>query len=934
MNCFRRVMHTWLFLCLYAALTMRAQTLPNATINGTVFDPSGAAIPGAALHLYNAAIDRTGATDARGHFTLKIPAGTYTFTVEARGFRIYTRPDLVISPRSNPPLRITLEIATATEEVNVASEQNLNTDAASNRSALVFKGDQLDTFSDDPSTMQQQLLALAGNDPGNPAQIYVDGFSNGTLPAKESIREVRINQDPFSSQYDQFGMGRIEVSTKPGANKLHGNVETNYGNSHLNARNPYTGAQPPYNNDYSTASLDGPVGKNSSFFLTAQRSDLSTNAVVNAVTLDDNLNQVTVSQAIANPTVSQTFSGRFDRQFGAKDTFTSRYTFSEITQPNLGIGLLVLPTQASSSAIHTQTLQLTDTHLFGSKVVLDAGFQYIRTRQRQDAISNAPTLIVQGSFSQGGSPTQSLHDDQDRLELQQYFSIVQGKHLIRTGLRYRLLHDANLSTAGYNGQFVFPDLDTYRNTRLDLLNGLDWKDIRAKGDGPSQFSLATGTPSASLITGDLGIYAEDEWKARPDLTLNYGLRIESQSAIPDHLDLAPRLGFAYSFKPKKSKEPFAVLRGGFGIFYQRFASADILQSLRQNGTTEQVFYIANPDFYSDIPDDIPDPASLTATTPTVYRINPYLRSPMQMQGLITVEHSFGKFGSIAVNYFQRRSTHNFESLNINAPLPGTAARPFGGSGNIYEYSSDGISNGHTLSTNLNINASRKLSVWAFFAAGHQETDTFGPDNFATNSYDLKADTGMWAGYTPRQFYTGFDAHPGWDTSFNMFISVLSQSHFDITTGQDNNGDSIYNDRPAFATDLTRASVVHTAFGDFDSNPLPGQTIIPINYGQAPGFVYTALYFTKNFRFGPRPAVPPPPAGHNAPPSGHKADLPPPRYRLQFGIGADNLLNHVNPGLPIGVLTSRFFGKSISLNAPFSNNTAANRAVTLRAAFYF
>ena len=112
--------------------------------------------------------------------------------------------------------------------------------------------------------------------------------------------------------------------------------------------------------------------------------------------------------------------------------------------------------------------------------------------------------------------------------------------------------------------------------------------------------------------------------------------------------------------------------------------------------------------------------------------------------------------------------------------------------------------------------------------------------------------------------------------------------------------------------------------------LPGQTIIPINYGHAPAFIYTQIYASKDFHVGPRPTAP---AGApNAP--GAKAKLPPPRYRIQLGIEADNVLNVVNPGLPVGILTSPFFGKSISLNSPFSNNTAANRALTLRAAFIF
>lgn len=922
-------------LCPAVCLSLSAvsQSPVVGTVTGTVFDPSGAAISGARLTLRGGGTERSSTADALGQFSFIAPPGLYELTADAPGFRSLTRTSLEIHPNHNPSLSLTLQIDAATEQVDVPVDQGLSTDAASSKGVLSFKGDQLEVFSDDPKAMQQQLQAISGSDPTNPPQLYVDGFSNGQMPPKESIREIRINQDPLSAQNDRFGFGRIDIFTKPGSGTIHGNVQFNYGNSSLNARNPYTGVQPPYSNRYAMGNINGPIGKKSSFFVSGQRADLSANGIVNAVILDSSLNPVTLSQAVSNPTVSQTYSGRFDRQFGLADTFIAKFLFTEDKQPNAGTGLLVLPEQGYRSDVQSQTLQLTDTHIFSPNIILDAGLQYTRTHTRQDPTSNAPSLIVQGSFTGGGNDTQALHDNLDHLELQQYLSIAHGKHFIRTGLRYRLARDANFANAGANGEFVFPDITTYRNTLIDLANHLSWDQIRAKGDGPTQFSLSAGRFSASLSTSDIGLYAADEWKVRTNLTLNYGLRLESQSAIPDHFDVAPRLGFAWSVKPSKSKEPVLVLRGGFGLFYERFPSASLLQSVRQNGTTEQVYKLTNPQFFPDFP----SPSSLSGTPPTTYQVSPSLRSPTQMQGIITAEHSFGKLGSVAINYFQRRSVHEFTSLNVNAPDPSTGIRPLGGSQNLYQYSSAGTSDGHTFAMNGQINATKRLNVWAFFAAGSQKSNTAGISSFPTNSYNLRVDEGSYLGYTPRQLYSGINAQPGWGTSFNLFFSSRSHSNFNITTGSDNNNDSIYNDRPSFATDLSRPSVMRTAFGNFDLSPIAGQTIIPINYGRAPSFLYLELYANKDFHFGPRPAaLTPPSSSAAAAGSGpaKKAELPPQKYRLQFGIGADNILNHTNPGTPVGVLTSPYFGRSISLNAPFTNNTAANRAVTLRTAFYF
>jgi len=178
--------------------------------------------------------------------------------------------------------------------------------------------------------------------------------------------------------------------------------------------------------------------------------------------------------------------------------------------------------------------------------------------------------------------------------------------------------------------------------------------------------------------------------------------------------------------------------------------------------------------------------------------------------------------------------------------------------------------------------------------------------------------------------------PFWDMQIFAFLGWQSNSYFNITTGSDNNGDTVYNDRPSFATEATpAASLMKTAFGNFDLTPQPGETIIPINYGSAPGEVYTEIFVSKNFRFGPRdaPAGPAPPSPAPVKP-GAKPELPPKRYRLQFSIGADNALNHLNAGAPVGVLTSPYFGTSITLNPQFGGNPSANRRVMLRTAFFF
>ena len=105
----------------------------------------------------------------------------------------------------------------------VADELQVATDPSSSAGALVLRGKDLDALSDDPTDLAVDLAALAGPAAGpNGGQIYIDGFTGGRLPAKQSIREVRINQNPLAAQFDRPGQGRVAIFTKPGADEWHG----------------------------------------------------------------------------------------------------------------------------------------------------------------------------------------------------------------------------------------------------------------------------------------------------------------------------------------------------------------------------------------------------------------------------------------------------------------------------------------------------------------------------------------------------------------------------------------------------------------------------------------------------------------------------------------------------------------------------------------
>ncbi len=886
----------------------------SGIVTGTVLDPSGARIPHASLAIHSDSFDRSASADSEGRFSLSLPVGRYQLSAAAPGFAAYAT-SIAIDSRAPLRLELPLAIAARDEEVAVPIDGTLTTSANDNASAITFSGAQLSTFSDDDATFQKELLALAGGDTSKAPQIFVDGFSSARIPPKSSILSVRINRNPYSAAFDTFGGGRVEIATRPGGEKLHGHLSLNATDNAFNAQNPYfTTTEPPYYILNFDGNLAGSLGRKTNFNLTGVYNDQQNNAALNAQVLNAANQQILYSQAVPDPQLTSTFGLRLDRQVSSTNTLTARYEFNQVAPTNGGLTApLTLATQAYNSGTTTQTLQASDNQVIGAHIVSESRAQYIRTRLQQNAISGAPTLLIEGGFNGGGNTAQSLRDNQDHFEFQQLFSVDCGAHYLRFGARYRLFRDANLSTANYNGQFTFPSLAAY-----------------AAGQ-PSQFTITAGQSSANILTGDLGAYMEDEWKVSPNITLDLGFRLESQSAIPDHLDPAPRVAAAWALHRKKQRAPFLLLRAGGGLFYDRFAASNILTSVHQNGISQQTYTLSNPTTYPQLPNT----ASLSATAPTIYRINPDLRSEYGWIGSFTVEKTFAGKGTIGANYIVIRGVHQWGSQNVNAPLPGTynpaipgsGTRPFGGTQNIYEFTSNGIEKNQQFVLNARMNLNKHLLVFLSYHLSRVREDVSSAGTFVSNSFNLSQDYGR-APDPTQQLFVGGTVQLPFGIAANVFANTAGGVPFNITTGTDLNGDTIFNDRPAFATHPTANSVLYnTRYGIFDANPQPGEPIIPINYGNSPNLSWVDLSANRSFHLGPRHPLP-------AARGGKPAGLSSQPYTLTFTVDAPNVFNSHNPGMPVGVLSSPYFGQSVNLNNPFTTNTAANRIVFLQAAFSF
>src|SRR5204863_4647884 len=257
----------------------------------------------------------------------------------------------------------------------------VSTEASSNASATVLRGADLQALSDDPDDLQGDLMALAGPSagPGGGA-IFIDGFSGGQLPAKDSIREIRINQNPFSPEYDKLGYGRIEIFTKPGTDKFHGSGFYNFADDVFNSRNPYAQRKAPFLLKEYGGNLSGPITKRASFFVDVRRDATDNGSIINGITLDpETLGIVNPFTDIFRvPQRRLRVSPRLDYQLSTNNTLTMRYGFNQSDVLDAGLGGFNLVSRAYHVHNLHQTAQISETAVLGANAVNETRFQYFR----------------------------------------------------------------------------------------------------------------------------------------------------------------------------------------------------------------------------------------------------------------------------------------------------------------------------------------------------------------------------------------------------------------------------------------------------------------------------------------------------------------------------------------------------------------------------
>ena len=972
----RKILVATLLLLIAAALAAAQQT--HGTLRGLVTDELGAAIVGANVTLTDAGgTQKKTTTNGEGIYNFAgLAPGKYSIVVAAPGFAPSDAKEVdVTTARQN--VDITLKV-TIEEKVTIA-ETAVSTEATNNANQTVISGKDLDALPDDPAELAAALQALAGPSVGpNGGQIFIDGFTGSNLPSKDAIREIRINQNPFAAENDQPS-ARIDILTRPGTDKFRGGASFNFNDESLNSRNPFaisSSTRAPFQIRQYDANFSGPlVAKKASFFFNLTRIEADDNELIRATVLDDDFNIVQVGEGFLVPRRNLFLSPRIDYAINPSHTLVLRYNFQRATTDNDGVRGFTLPERGFDTVSTNQNLQLTETAILNSTTINETRFQFTHGRNEQSGNNSVPALDVSGSFSSGGSQVGESFNKRTTWEINNFTAKQKGSHAIKFGGRVRHINvdDTNEGNFGgswtFSGGFGLTSIQRYQRTlQLEKL-GFTPEAIRAAGGGATSFVLNAGNPFADVTRTDYGVFLQDDWRVRPNITLSYGLRYEIQTNAHSKYDFAPRIAVAWSPGAANSaRPPKMVIRFGTGFFYNRFSENNTLQSIRFNGDNVLQTAIIEPfdpnnplpptvdeqdalgvrGIYSLLnqwsPTSVPDVSNIPPTQQTVWQVDPNLQIPTVYVIGTQVERQLPRNITMFAGFYNIRIVHVIRARDVNAPLPGTITeltkngiRPDPTKGEIYRYEASAQFNQRQFFIGFNSRFSRMFQLNGNYSLSKSTNDADGQGGqlFPMNSYDLTGEFGR-SSFDIRQRFTLFGTInlPWWKVVLNPFVVANTGPGFNITTGQDQNLDRQFVERPSLAgpnADCSARTIRCTRFGNFNLTPLPGETIIPRNFGQAPGGFVVNLRVSRTFTFGTinrgnaaAPAKPAPAASGSAKvaaigagPNGGSAAVPSEkRYTLNVGLNFQNLLNHVNLAPPVGNLSSPNFGQSLALSGTF------------------
>ena len=856
-------------------LTVASSPQDTGAVRGNVHDPDGTAVPDTNVDLTNSSGGQrlSTTTDEDGVFEFtKVPPGNYALHVIIPGFEPVEKP-VVVGSEPLARIRVKLKIAQVSEKVTVSGQSVVV--AEENRSQARFDEHMVMNMpvrDADPLVVPSLFLNPAVVGSSGPTLI-VDGVETSSLDLPtSSVKSVTVDQNPYSPEFGRPGKGRLEITTRKGVHsRYRGNVLAMFRNSALDARNALAVERPVQQRGIGEVELDGPLtGSGLTTFFVAGRYHLFNNSAVVDATTPPGLvvNNITTPggsliENVAVPERTTSLFGRVDSHFRPTHTLSLFYKYKDSKLDNQGVGGLDLPDRGTNFFEHENEFRAVETATPSANFQNQARFTYKQDRQSTTSVSNDPAVIVLGAFNSGGAQT-DRHLTETMADAQDVASLFYGRHNLRFGTGVKLRYFSAEDRSNFGGTFTFSSLADFQST---------------PSPQPSQFNMNFGNPSVDFQDHQVFAFLQDQLRLLPNLSVMAGLRYEFQPAVSHYQNLAPRLAVAYSPGGTNRILSNTVFRGGFGIFYDRQPYLMQQDGLLYDGSAIRGIVLSCPLSCPSYPNAfLPGNPPAAVATPSIRTTDPNIRFPYLMQGSLAIERKLWRGQNyLTLELSTVRGLDLYRSRNINAPLPGTISPPNPNFVNIDQFEASGSSRSNSLSIAYKGDV-HKLNIMLQYVLSRTLDDVNDVKNgflyTPANNYNPHGDWGR-SDLDRRHRFNAVFLYPlrfGFHVS--GIVNVWSGLPYNITTGKDDNYDTVFNDRPL---GLWR------------------------NAGRAAGYTDVDLRLTKRWRVT------------------HSEHA----HFVEAAVDVFNIFNHTNFGSYNGVLSSPTFGQ------PYTANSARQLQVSVR-----
>ncbi len=822
-----------------------AQTVASASVTGTVRDSSDALVPGATVEIRNHATNQTWqtVTDARGQFRLSyLPAGDYHLSVQLSGFGT-TNAGLTLAVRDQVDVPIVLKPAAVAESVQVAAPVPLVEARRTEMASTITPGEvnslplngrnYLDLALLAPNVSRTILKttdrfaetsAVAGTGVSVAGQrnlnnnFVLDGLSAnddaadlaGVSLSQEVVREFEVVTAGGGAEFGRASSGTISVVTQSGTNQYQGRAYEFFRNDAFDTQNPLSIRKDPLNQNQFGLTLGGPIVKNRTFWFGNVEQTLQDRTGVVTIAPDavTAVNTTLDAAGYHGPRIttgnfptgydSTNVFGRVDHQATAASSLQLRYLFYHVTSDNArNVGGLGDVSRGTALDDTDQTVAVNYLSTLSSGAINEARAQYTHSglgAPVNDTIG--PAVSISGVANFGVATSSPTARDADVFQAVDTLTLQRGSHLIKTGAEL-LYNRVNIVFPGaLQGSYTFSSLATFQRGIY------------------SQFQQAFGVTSLLQSNPNLGLFAQDEWRARPSLTIDAGLRYDLQwLPSPIQLDannVSPRIGAAYS--PGDGK---TVIRGSAGLYFDRIPLRATSNAIQRDGTIYQTAVLSFGQAGAPVWPAVL-PAFPAGVLVSISNINPNVQNQYNEQAGVQIERAIGSSLAAQFGYTYMRGHGILMSHNVNVPTLTAAqaaamgvanlGRPDPRYGNISQYDALGDAWFHGFTASLDtrhapwgrarvsytLSDAQDDSGNAFFQTPQVQNDILadkGPsDNDQRQRLVVAGTVGDGSSAAVRRALLGFQI--GW------VYSYATAAPFNVVTGADNNNDTTVNDRPA------------------------------------------------------------------------------------------------------------------------------------------